>query len=279
MLAEKSINHAFTKINLIAAIFFTQIDYIVPLLILLVCLSTHSPAYTLLRSIYNFEQDGRLFAAIIQTASGLMLSFSGLVALSGWALCIIITGFGLVVLYLWTLFIHPQGDEVKAGKILVGPYFSNRILIHNSLKILTLLHEELCRGFIFHCLHHSCTVALSSVALYYILVSFSKGGHSAVLVVSASIIIMGAMTLIELFAIYFISNAVTASKQFLHRMSYIYGRHKYASRVVKALLPNSMNIEFLNSLSTLVNGIEMNYFLNYLERVTNTGIALLFTGK
>lgn len=276
---KKSINQAISAITTTADVFFLLIDYIFPLLIVFTCFTKYSPAYTLLRSIYNFEQDGGLFTATIQIGSGIAISFAAMITLSGCTLCVIITGFGLIVLYLWTLFIIPQDEETKARKILIPPYFFDRILIHNSLKIMAIFHIELCRAFVISRLHHLCAVVVSSGCLYYILVSSTRGGESVFLVTATSLIIIGVMTFVELFAIYFMSNAVTTSKQFLHRVGYIYGTHKYAARVLKGLLPNSMNLEFITSLCTLVNGIEMNYFLNYVERVTDNAITLLFASK
>ncbi|OXA62827.1 hypothetical protein Fcan01_00216 [Folsomia candida] len=136
--------------------------------------------------------------------------------------------------------------------------------------------------FIVHCMHNIFAVGLSSGALYYILRSLIDGGRSAadgLLVIVLSVIIVGGMTFLEIFLIHFISSAVTSSKQFLYRINYIYGNHKYESRVLKGLLPNSMNIEFVNSLNTMVNGIEMNNFLNYLQRVTDNAMTLLFANK
>lgn len=207
------------------------------------------------------------------------MTFSALVGFSGFTICIVVTGFGLLVLYLWTLFIIPTEIEVKTRQIGSEMNFSERILIRNSLKILVVFHTELCQMLVITCLHNFIAVVLSSGALYNILIAFVEGGPSAGIVIVISVILIISMTLVELFAIYFMSNAVTASKQFLHRMGYIYGNHKYESRVIKSLLPNSMNVEFVNSLKTLVNGIEMNYFLNYLQRVTDNALTLLLANK
>lgn len=101
-----------TNIRTLSIAFYIQTDYTIPILLVLVAMSKYSVAYTLLRSIYNFEQDGKLFAAIIQILSGIGISFCALVAFSQFIICFSITGFGLMVLYLGTLFIIPAEEEV-----------------------------------------------------------------------------------------------------------------------------------------------------------------------
>lgn len=46
-------------------------------------------------------------------------------------------------------------------------------------------------------------------------------------------------------------------------------------RFLRSLLPNSISLEFLKSVDTMKHGLEMNYFLNYLDRLTNLTTGLL----
>lgn len=56
------------------------------------------------------------------------------------------------------------------------------------------------------------------------------------------------------------------------------GIDKYRRRVLRSMLPNSISLEFIDSVDTIRNGIGMDYFLRYGERVQSyTSTWLLAT--
>lgn len=52
-------------------------------------------------------------------------------------------------------------------------------------------------------------------------------------------------------------------------------KSKYRRKVLTALLPNSINLEMIGSVETMRDGIQSNYFLNFVSRVTDCTIRLL----
>lgn len=52
-------------------------------------------------------------------------------------------------------------------------------------------------------------------------------------------------------------------------------KNKYKRKVLTALLPNSVNLEMIGSVDTMRNGIQRNYYLNFVSRVTDCTIRSL----
>lgn len=91
--------------------------------------------------------------------------------------------------------------------------------------------------------------------------------------------VLGICVMIEFFAICLIARAGAGSQLFIQRSKRLNGENKYARKVLASLLPNSINLEFNRSADTLRNGVEMNFFLNYLSSVTDNTLTLLLATK
>lgn len=58
-----------------------------------------------------------------------------------------------------------------------------------------------------------------------------------------------------------------------------YGHDKLKRLTIQGLQSISINLEFLSSVETMENGVRLDYFLRYLERVGYHTVTLLLTGK
>lgn len=83
--------------------------------------------------------------------------------------------------------------------------------------------------------------------------------------------------IVELVVVCFVAKACRMSKKFLRIMKDTHGTKRYRRKVLRSLLPNSINLEFLGSAKTMREGIGMDYFLRYIERVTDGTMDLLLT--
>lgn len=82
----------------------------------------------------------------------------------------------------------------------------------------------------------------------------------------------------EYFAICYIAKAATLSNEFKRKSLIIHGRDKAKRAMIRGLQPLSINLETLRFVDTIEHGVQMDYFLRYLGRVTDHTVSLLLTG-
>lgn len=195
-----------------------------------------------------------------------------LVLFAGFGTGIIITGYGIAVVHGWTLFLKPDRYD---GKLRGGLCFEQGIKMYKSLSIMCKIHSELARELITTCMHHCYIVIYCSFGLWALLKqTVDKEGISIIIAVGSSTI-FGMLFLFEWFVVNFITKGATGSKEFLYRVQKYNEKNKYRRKVVRAILPNSINLEVITSVDTIKDGIQRNYFINFVSRVTDVTIRLL----
>lgn len=261
--------------------FFYQVDYMAPLIFAVISFSPVSPVYTAIRSllkvldrilhIERFVSRSNLVTILIILTTGAPTSLGGVFLMATMGTCILISGYGVLCLYVWTLAIVPGG----------GPElpFNTALHMYHCLRHVMILHSEIARDFVAICLHHATLVVLSTGALYSMITELAKGNEMSVILVFSCVALILVCVWIEIFAIYFTAMSSTASNEFLREMRLKHGENKYRRRALRCLLPNYVNLEVVGSVDTSLNGVKMEYFANYLVRVTDNTISLLLTYK
>ncbi|OXA48167.1 hypothetical protein Fcan01_16880 [Folsomia candida] len=156
--------------------------------------------------------------------------------------------------------------------------FQKTIQIYKQLKLMTILVQEIGHNLVSMCLHHAYCVIISTMAMYHFILQFTKGNQVSVLVTLPTVLTFLLATGFEMLAICEIAKATTASKEILRKLLTNHENDKYRRRVVRSLLPNSISLEFVDSVDTIRNGIGMVYFLRYADRVQSyTSTWLLAT--
>lgn len=212
---------------------------------------------------------GILPSYLIRILVGLETFIGLMMMTSTFTICVLLTTYGIVALYLWTLLIIPKNEEVQLD-------FHVAIKVHNRLGIMTKIHTEMAQNFIVTCLHHFITVLGSTVGMFILLTHLVKSDQVSILIIFIGIGAIVACTVTEFALISYLAKCSRASKEFILRMGRNHGGDKYRRKVIRSLLPNSTNLEVISSLDTLVNGLEMKYFLKFLDRVADSTITLLF---
>ncbi|OXA45135.1 hypothetical protein Fcan01_20065 [Folsomia candida] len=192
--------------------------------------------------------------------------------------CCLLGVYCINCLNVWTLFLEPIEGKNGEMRLRGGLFFQNAVKMYNTLKIMTIVESKMLREMIVPCTH-ILAVSFSSVCFVYFLKELSphNPGEISVVVLTVSVTIISLATVIEVFAICFVAEAANGSKIWVRRMKKWHGRDKYKRKVLNSLLPNSVNMEFITSLNSLRNGIEMKYFLSYVERVSDAAITSLMT--
>lgn len=145
---------------------------------------------------------------------------------------------------------------------------------------MTLIVSDLAREFINPCMHYVYAVFISTLALYHVILQFMPQNSTvSPVMIGLCVSVLGICVMIEFFAICLIARAGAGSQLFIQRSKRLNGENKYARKVLASLLPNSINLEFNRSADTLRNGVEMNFFLNYLSSVTDNTLTLLLATK
>lgn len=250
------------------------LDYIVPVLIVWVSFSNHNPTYLFARGTYNYEQHhSELISIPLNTMFALATCFVANVVTSTYEICILSVANGIVVLYLWSVHMVHVVSWTRAD----FP-FDTAIKMYKNLGVMTILQLDLDKELVTPVLHHFYIVTWSTMSLYYFLLQFVPGKGDVSLVVSACCVcmILGGLML-EMVVICFGANASKMSREFLRVMKEKNGKDKYRMKVLKGLLPNSINLEVLGSAETMRTGIGMDYFLSYVDRVTSSTVDLLLT--
>lgn len=272
------VTRIFANITKIIYIFTFGLNYIVPTLIVWVSFSKHSPIYLFARATYDYEEHhGRLISVPVNTILSLGTSFSANVITSAYEICLVSIANGILVLYLWSVYLYmhvSSGNHTKSNSKAVLP-FDTAIRIYKNLGVMTVLQVDLAKDLITPILHHFYIVIWSTISLYYLLLQFMPGKEVSLVVSACCICMIIGGIVIEMFAICFVANACKMSKKFIRIMKYTHGRNRYRRKVMRGLLPNSINLEFLGSAETMHNGIGRDYFLQYVERVTDSTVSLL----
>lgn len=94
--------------NKMGSSFFFGLDYVAPLIFSIVSFSHASPAYTAIRAIRNFERHGKLYSILVLLLSGILSSLGCLFLIAMLSACILVSGYGVVCLYLWTVAMTPR---------------------------------------------------------------------------------------------------------------------------------------------------------------------------
>ncbi|OXA49514.1 hypothetical protein Fcan01_16036 [Folsomia candida] len=259
--------------NKMGSSFFFGLDYVAPLIFSIVSFSHASPAYTAIRAIRNFERHGKLYSILVLLLSGILSSLGCLFLIAMLSACILVSGYGVVCLYLWTVAMTPRswvGAEFP---------FKMSIHMHNCLRHVTILHSEVAHDMVVTCLHHAAMVLISTIGLYNIITELAKGEGMSLMLICIGVALISFSVMIETFAIYFNGMASTWSKRFLEKLRLAHGGNKYKRKVLRSLLPNYIALEILSSANTLKNGIQMEYFANYFTRVTDNTVDLLLANK
>ncbi|OXA42222.1 hypothetical protein Fcan01_22780 [Folsomia candida] len=260
---QKSYTAVTSSINLVSFI----LDHVYPPVLFFVGFSSHNPLSIMVQRLIG--STGILPSYLIRILVGLETFIGLMMMTSTFTICVLLTTYGIVALYLWTLLIIPKNEEVQLD-------FHVAIKVHNRLGIMTKIHTEMAQNFIVTCLHHFITVLGSTVGMFILLTHLVKSDQVSILIIFIGIGAIVACTVTEFALISYLAKCSRASKEFILRMGRNHGGDKYRRKVIRSLLPNSTNLEVISSLDTLVNGLEMKYFLKFLDRVADSTITLLF---
>lgn len=195
-------------------------------------------------------------------------------------MCLLSTINGILVTYLTVNSIISSIGINYVQKIFrVGLGFETGIKIHQILRVLATLQSELARDLIVPCLHHFDTVVLSTISLYYFVLQFLPHGEISLVVVAVSLIMLFGSGVVEFVVVFYIAKATDLSNKFKKKIAFFYGHDKIKRRLIARLQPISINLEFFGSVATIKNGVGMDYFLRYLERVGYHTVSLLLAWK
>lgn len=153
------------------------------------------------------------------------------------------------------------------------------IKIYQNLRILSIIKSELARDLVLPCLHHFHMVVISTITFYYFILQFLQGGKIDFVIGAFSIIVLLLAGMIEFFAIFYTAKISSLSIEFKRMAFTFYGHDKLKRLTIQGLQSISINLEFLSSVETMENGVRLDYFLRYLERVGYHTVTLLLTGK
>lgn len=266
------------------------LDYLFPPIVFWFSLSTFNPLTRIAQQVITPSRLSRFLSIVMPRTSipvtsgtvywfrsftrlhvGIETFFALMIAKSVMAIPVLMSAYGEVALYLWTLLILP----VKHGDGQSELSFDVGIKVHRRLRIMTKLQEDIAQDFITSCLHHFYCVIGCTLGLYVTLTQFVNSVEISFLVIAIGFVGILTLGLTESATFSFIALGAKASKEFIARNKQMNLRDKYQRKVIASLLPNSINLEVLSSLDTLRNGIDMKYFLNFLDRVADLTITIL----
>lgn len=148
--------------------------------------------------------------------------------------------------------------------------------MYNCISIICKIHSELARECVTTCMHHFYLVVCCSMGIWVLIKQIVDQEELSVFLCVGSFAIVGVLSFLEWFIVNFISMSATESMEFLYRMQKYNENSKYRKKVLIALLPNSINLEITGSVDTMRYGMQRNCFLNFVSRVTDCTIRLLF---
>ncbi|OXA45112.1 hypothetical protein Fcan01_20062 [Folsomia candida] len=255
--------------------------YTAPFFAFLIGCTKSNPVYAMLLDIYNFElYHGLIVNLVLRVVGGLGVGIGGMIMFSTIGTCLLLAAYCINCLNVWTLFLEPIEGKNGEMRLRGGLLFQNSVKMFNILKIMTFVESNMFREMMMPCAHHIFAVFFSTVSFVYFLKELSPHNPNgiSVFVVILSVIVIAMITIMEVYAICFVAEAAIGSKIWIRQMKGWHGTDKYNRKVLHSLLPNSINIEFVTSLDSLRNGIEMKYFLTYVTRVSDTAITFLMMG-
>lgn len=242
----------------------------------IVGLSSSNPNYTLLRAIHDFEQYGKLVKYFARITIGSVSTVVANMVFSTVGVCTLFVSYSIVFLLTWTSLLVPELSKGKF-KLRSGMNFDTAVRIYFNLKVMTKVQGEAIRGLILPCLHHINSVGVSTAGLFYLMEEIIDGNPPSPFVILGCLPILIVPVAVEWYAVYWVALSGVRSKEFIQRMRVEHGGNKYRRKMLNCLLPNTINLEFLETVETLKNGIGMQYFLNYFARVTDSTATLLLT--
>lgn len=224
------------------------------------------------------EQYGTFVKLWIHIILGTVGLSSSMVMFSTMSLCFILIGYSIGCLYVWTLFLVPTDDKLNGfHKLRGGLYFHTAIKMYRRLHVMTIVQSEFFRSFRNPCMHHIFAVVMATVGLYNLMLEIISNFSRPIWVGITCIMVIFVAWVFEFYTVCLVAKVGVASKNFIRKMRRIHGTDRYKRRLLNARLPNAINLEFLRSVDSIKNGIETEYFLNFLDRVTDNTTALLMT--
>lgn len=263
MITKKPRNHLGNLTNLGNLLTLT-INYTSPAIITLISFSENAPVYGFI--IYALSVASIHFILRVVIAALISISFNIFASVT--YLCALFVVSGVVVFRFWNNILLKKDVS-----------FQKTIQIYKQLKLMTILVQEIGHNLVSMCLHHAYCVIISTMAMYHFILQFTKGNQVSVLVTLPTVLTFLLATGFEMLAICEIAKATTASKEILRKLLTNHENDKYRRRVVRSLLPNSISLEFVDSVDTIRNGIGMVYFLRYLDRVQSYTTTWLLATK
>lgn len=260
-------------------------DYATPLMVFTTSFSEHHPIFDFIRTIsQSYFRTSIPPSSPVHIIISSLTFFSCQIVMSMNSLMILVIANPLIVLYLWTKFITPflAKQNLRWKNIQVDLKFDKTIQIYHNLTIMTTLQSDFLGQIVPFYFHHVIFLVISILGLYHAIlqcVLFANGNQISVVVILICVVMITSASLMEWFIVSFLAKASSASRKFIGKMLYNHGNDKVRRRVVKSLLPNSINLEYLGSVETIRRGIEMDYFLNYVSGVMSHTITLLLATK
>lgn len=259
-LAPQSKNLRLTTVTNIVNLINIMACYYSPALVIWISFSDYAPLYGFALHVLDVTSIHFALRVIIATVISITIS----ILTSVGYLCAFFEVSGIVVLYFWSKILRNKEFS-----------FSKTIQIYNQLKLMTILVQEIGHDLISVCLHHAYAVIISTIAMYYFVVQFTPGKQMSILVTYTSLLMLFGATGLEMLAICFVAKASFMSRATLRKLFMDHGKDKNRGKIVRSLQPNSISLEFLDSVDTIRNGIGMDYFVRYFERVQSHTINWL----
>lgn len=172
------VDSAIEKMSRVSRLLRFLLEGVSPLLVTIFAISPWNPLYTLLRAIHNFELYGPLVSLSIQAVLGFFSATGVTLMFETLDLCLILMGYSIGCLYLWTMFLVPITGKDLSYKLRPGLGFFSAVKMYKMLHVMTILEEELFREFVNPCLHHFTAVSLSTYGLFTLLAQISNDAET-----------------------------------------------------------------------------------------------------
>lgn len=165
-------------------------DYFLPFIALFATFSQSNPNFGIFLRIFDYLTAGS--ASVLYHYIGLFVIggitwVGALILFTGLESCGLITGFGIIFVHGWTLFLVP---DRYTGKLRGGLGFEQGIHMYKSIRIICIIHSELAREFITTCMHHFYLVLCCSMGVWVSIKQIVAKGRMSILLSLASITIV-----------------------------------------------------------------------------------------
>ncbi|OXA48007.1 hypothetical protein Fcan01_17456 [Folsomia candida] len=245
-------------------LYFTM-DNIITFGVPFLALSKSSPTYALLLSGYDFESLGCLVSTLTLISTGAMTFFYTRMVLAVISFVINFVTHGVALVAVWTLVL--VDSRVEFG-------FIKSVKIYRCLTIIKNFHVDTCHHLGSVCAHHAFSVVAATTGLYFLLTEYQEidplllGGCGSLVVVSVAL---------EMATITYLAMVGRNSARFLELMRNMNRGDKLRRRIMASLGSNAINLEVISSVETMRNGVGLEYFMNFVTRVTSYTIDLILT--